>query len=105
MILQPNIDERSLRDYRRRNLIFWGLFLGMVPATLLIATPLGRLFNSNWIAETIATAWFAAVAGATIWRMNFECPRCGEMFYTKKWIFRQPFTRKCVHCEFRPAAK
>ena len=104
MVLQSMIGEEPLRDYRRRNLIFWGLFLSFIPATLLIAAPLGRMFNSNLTAELIATAWFAGIAAAAIWRLNFECPRCGEKFYSKNW-YKQPLTRKCVHCEFRPAAK
>jgi ribosomal protein S27AE len=104
MVLQPVIDDESRRDYRRRNLIFWGLFLSFIPATLLIDATLGRLINPTWAAELITTAWFAGVIATGIWRLNFECPRCGKKFYTKHW-FRQPFTTKCVHCHFRPADK
>lgn len=92
----------SLREYRKRNLVFWGLFLGFLPGVLIIAIPLGRRLNSNQVAGTIIVVWFIAALIAAVWRLSWKCPRCSKSFYSK-WWYNNAFTTKCVNCGFRPA--
>ena len=92
--------KEALREYRKRNVVFWVLFLGWVPVIMLVAIPLGRMLNSNVVTETLITAWFMGVVAATIWRLRWECPRCSKPFYTK-W-YHNAFATKCVYCGYRP---
>ena len=94
--------QEALQKYRRRNFIFWGLFLSLFPGFVFLAPSLARLLNSNAAGSMIMTVWFIAAFVAGIWRGNYQCPRCSKRFYYK-WWYKDAFTTKCVHCGFRPA--
>ena len=95
-------EKTAAREYYKRNIVFWGLFLSYVPLMIFILIPLVRTFNSRNAAGMLAMFFFAGVGAAAIWRNNWRCPRCGERFY-RKWLYTNSFSTKCVHCGFRPA--
>ena len=95
--------KEELREYRTRNLVFWGLFLGLIPSVLLIAIPLGKQLNSDRVAGAVLVGWLFATFAAAIWRLRWKCPRCNKSFYSK-WWYNNAFTTKCVNCGYRPAA-
>ncbi|HEY2961386.1 MAG TPA: hypothetical protein VGJ37_03165 [Pyrinomonadaceae bacterium] len=95
-------EKMAVREYYKRNVVFWALFVSYVPAMLFIGIPLSRLFRSENGAGIIATALFACIVAAALWRINWRCPRCDEMFY-RKWWYSNAFSTRCVHCGFRPA--
>lgn len=93
--------REALREYRKRNFVFWSLFLGWLPAVLLIALPLGRVLNSDRVAQAVIAVWFIALVAAAIWRLSWECPRCDKSFY-HKWWYNNAFARRCVNCGYKP---
>jgi hypothetical protein len=93
--------KEALQEYRKRNLVFWSLFLGLVPVVVFVAVPLGRWLNSDSVAQIVATAGFMAIVAAGIWRENWKCPRCNQNFY-RKWWYKNAFAMRCVNCGYRP---
>jgi ribosomal protein S27AE len=101
-VTTQQINKReALHEYRKRNLVFFVLFLGWVPFGVCVVGPLGRYFNSEGLARALVTVWFMAIAASAIWRLNWICPRCGKKFYTK-WWYKNVATLKCVNCGYRP---
>jgi predicted RNA-binding Zn-ribbon protein involved in translation (DUF1610 family) len=92
----------AVREYYKRNLIFFALFLGYVPG-LLVTSMLARLLHLEKAVGVVSFVWFCSVVIAAVWRTNWPCPNCGNTFY-RKWWYRQSLATKCVHCGFRPAA-
>jgi len=100
-VTTQQINKReSLIEYRKRNLVFWGLFVLWIPYGVLVVGPLGRYFNSEVLAGTLVTLWFIAIFVAGIWRLNWICPRCNKKFYTK-WWYKNTFAMRCVYCGYR----
>lgn len=97
-----NAEHTAAREYYKRNLVFWVLFIGWLPVMVFIVIPVARVLNFPNAANGLALIFFAAVMAAGIWRANWNCPRCGERFY-RKWWYTNSFSTKCVHCGFRPA--
>lgn len=93
--------KEAHREYRKRNLVFFVLFLGWIPFVSLVAIPLGRQLNSDWLAETMSVSWFCGVIAAAIWRLNWRCPRCDKKFYTK-WWYKNAVAMRCVNCSYKP---
>ena len=93
--------KEELQEYRKRNILFWVLFLGFIPAAVFVALPLGRLLNSNGVAEVLIAGWFMGVVAAAIWRLNWTCPRCNKNFY-RRWWYKNAFAIRCVNCGYRP---
>src|SRR5689334_22677848 len=93
--------KEVLREYRTRNIVFWSLFLGWIPVVLFVAVPLGRRLNSDSVSQIVTAGWFMAVIAATIWRLNWACPRCNKNFY-RKWWYNNALTMRCVNCGYRP---
>jgi predicted ABC-type exoprotein transport system permease subunit len=93
--------QEAFREYRKRNLVFWSLFLGFIPVVVFLAVPLGRRLNSEGVAQIVSAVWFMVVVAAGIWRLNWECPRCGKNFY-RKWWYKNAFAMRCVNCGYRP---
>ncbi|HEU4714985.1 MAG TPA: hypothetical protein VFS76_25720 [Pyrinomonadaceae bacterium] len=92
--------ELAWREFLKRNLVFWGLFVGFVPGMVLISE-VGRKYGVSEAFGFAGFAWMAAVIVAAIWRMSWKCPRCRKRFYYK-WWYGNSFALKCVHCGFRP---
>lgn len=99
----PIDNEQAWREYMKRNLAFWGLFLGFLPGMVLIAT-VGERFGLRNAFGFAGIVWFAATIVVAIWRMSWKCPQCKKSFYYK-WWYGNSFALKCVHCGFRPTRK
>ena len=95
--------EQERREYYKRNFAFWGMFLGFIPASV-IAVELARIIESPVLSQLLVLMLFSATIAASVWRMNWRCPRCYERFYYK-WWYGQAFSTKCVHCGFRPGSR
>ena len=93
--------KEALWEYRKRNLVFVTFVVGLIPVTLFVAVPLGKLLNSNGAAQIVVTGWFMALVAAAIWRLNWTCPRCDKNFY-RKWWYKNAFAMRCVNCGYRP---
>jgi len=96
--------EKQRREYQKRNVLFWGLFAGYIPVVVIVGIPLGRVFDFKEMPGLIALAWMLAFGIVGIYRTMWKCPRCHKRFYYK-WWYHNAFTRKCLHCGFRPAEK
>jgi len=94
--------QKPIAEYRKRNLIFWGLLLGYIPAVLIIGIPLGQLLKFKEIPGLLALIWMLSFAVASGLASDVEVPRCHNRFYYK-WWYHNSFATKCVHCRFRPS--
>ena len=93
--------KEAEREYRKRNVVFFALFLGWIPFSVFIAVPLGKELNADWLSETLIFGWFLAIFVSAIWRLNWECPRCNKSFY-KKWWYNNAAAMRCVNCGYKP---
>ena len=95
-------DESSYRaqwlEYRRRNILFWTVWLTYIPGVLLIGVPLSRMFHSNNVVFVVAVIWMVAFVITGNYRSFWKCPRCHKPFF-HKWWYHNTFARKCVHCK------
>jgi len=84
------------RDFRRRRMIFWAVFLGYVPCVLalffVVGLPVASLteVKSDYFFYAIALCWMAAFLVTSIRAAHFPCPRCGKRFFAT-WWYRNPF--------------
>ncbi len=93
--------EEARREYIKRNVVFFGAFLGYVPA-FVVFFKVGNWLGFSPLAPVVAsTGWFLALIVASAWRTGWRCPRCDKRFYYKWWYAHQ-FSMKCVHCGLRP---
>ena len=97
--------EAALAEIRRRRRQIWALWLGYIPAMVLLAIPIRLLVpvHSQETALMIAAlAWMALFAGATVRVGWVRCPRCGERFHERrKWgigLWHNPWSRRCLNC-------
>ena len=91
--------QRSWRDLRRRELLFWFFVLSYVPGILLIIV-LVNVFEHDLpehLGMYFSGAWLAGFAGASFHRQNFRCPRCHQFFF-RRFMFVDPESRSCVNC-------
>jgi endogenous inhibitor of DNA gyrase (YacG/DUF329 family) len=92
------------RDFRRRRMIFCAVFLGYMPGVLalffVVGLPLASLteVKSDYFFYAIALCWMAALLVTSIRAAHFPCPGCGKRFFATWWS-RNPFARKCLHCD------
>ncbi len=90
----------SWRDYRRRRITFWIVFLGGGPFVVLVGAAVTRLSPSS--AGVVATwvVWAACFAVSSNRLLRWRCPRCGERFF---WAGPIHFglARRCMHCGLR----
>jgi hypothetical protein len=92
--------------YRLSSRAFWILFLSFVPGVAIINRIFRLASNGHGIVIfVVAIAWMIAFAVAGYKKGNFQCPRCGELFFRKfddrlwrrDWVYN-PFARRCLHC-------
>jgi len=95
------LEANYLREYRKRNLVFFGLFIGYMPGLALIGGGLNRFFGVQKWLGWVALVWLVTWMIAGAWRMDWNCPRCHKKFY-RKWWMGNAFALRCVHCRFRP---
>ena len=88
--------QENWRRYKRVRNLFWVLFLGLLPALLMILVALGSSFESPGL--VIAAAWFVLflVVGNRVSR--WRCPRCGKIFAGAWWYNKGFAARRCEHC-------
>ena len=90
--------QRSWRDLRRRELLFWFFVLSYVPGILLIIV-IANIFEHDLpehMGMYFSGAWLAGFAGASFHRQNFRCPRCHQFFF-RRFMFVDPESRSCVN--------
>jgi hypothetical protein len=102
------------RQYRQWSRTFWIVFLLYLPALALVSKVLGPIRGRGTVIFCAAAIWMLAFAISGYRKSNFQCPRCGEMFFRKfddrPWRMawqHNPFARKCMHCglpKWAPAA-
>src|SRR5438270_2757829 len=85
-------------EYRKRNRLFWFVFLTYIPAVLLIGLPLSWLFHSKLVAGIVAIMWAVAFMVTGNYRSYWKCPRCHKPFF-QKWWYHHAFVERCVHCK------
>jgi hypothetical protein len=91
------------RDYRKRAIIFWVIFLSYLPGVGVIFLMIGPSLAA-WtgikldnVGLMIALCWMIAFAIAGFRLSLFRCPRCGNSFSWGSW-HTNIFARKCLHC-------
>jgi hypothetical protein len=99
MSLHQTDYDAQWADLRLRDRLFWFIFLSYMPGVAFI-TYLVHLAWPDFIDRVgfiVAIPWMAAFLVAGIYRMSFNCPRCGKKFF-HSWRWSNSFARKCVHC-------
>jgi len=102
MSTRPDYSD-AWRDYRRRRLVFWAVFLGYVPGVMLIlfavGLPLSALsgIKPDYFAYPVAGAWMLAFLIASVRLSWFRCPCCHKWFFATFW-YHNPLAQECVHC-------
>jgi hypothetical protein len=91
------------RDFRRRRLIYWVVFLGYVPGAFALFVGVGLPISAfigiapDYFFYAIAGSWMLAWLISGLRARLFPCPRCHKWFFAT-WWYSNPFARKCVHC-------
>ena len=93
------------RRYRRWSRAFWLVFVLYLPALALGSRALGWEPDGGGKIFFAALVWMIAFSVIGYQKSNFECPRCGELFFRKfdarpwraSWE-QNPFARRCMHC-------
>lgn len=91
--------------YRRSRGAFWILFVLFLPAMALVHRAVGSTPGGGTVIFCTALVWMVAFTVAGYRAGNFQCPRCGELFFHKfddrawrrDWA-HNPFARRCMHC-------
>jgi hypothetical protein len=66
--------RRQWQEYKRRNRIFWSIFLTYLPGVALIGFLLSRLFGSDMVFLVLAISWMVAFLIAQTYLSNWKCP-------------------------------
>lgn len=89
----------SWRDLRRRELVFYGLFLSLMPVEIVVTT-LGNdpaLPHLAWvILQTTGILWLPAWMAAGVYKNLLKCPRCGNRYSSS--VGRAVPANKCSSC-------
>jgi|SRR5579862_922003 len=91
--------DAAWRDLRRRQMLFWGLWLLFVPYSAIWLNLASQEVAIRPIG-VYALCWL--VSG--YWRMAFRCPRCKSAFlYGRTGLqgLRDAFSGRCPHCGLR----
>jgi hypothetical protein len=102
-------DERpysaAWRRYRRWSRAFWLVFVLYLPALGFGGRALGWTHGDGGAIFFAASVWMLAFLVIGYRKSNFQCPRCGELFFhrfdgrlwRRDWQ-HNPFARRCMHC-------
>jgi len=85
-------------EYRKRNKLFWLVFLTYAPGVAWIGVPLSRLLRYEYVISFVAVIWMVAVMITASYRSFWKCPRCHKSFFHKWWYYNF-FAGKCVNCK------
>ena len=93
------------RRYRRWSRAFWIVFVLYLPTLDFVSRRLGWVSDGGGKIFFAAFVWLIAFAVIGYRKSNFQCPRCGELFFHKfddrpwrrDWR-HNPFARRCMHC-------
>lgn len=96
--VQKGLYTQQWLEYRKRDTLFWIIFLGFLPGVGLIGIPLSRLLGLEELAMVVAGIWIFAFAIAANYRAFWRCPRCRKPFF-HKWWYNNFFATKCLHCK------
>lgn len=92
---------QAWKEYRKRNYIFWGAFLGFPFFGIIVSIVWEWLFSkSNWIV-LVFLPYMAFYFHAGVKRGTFKCPRCEHLFHARGnslFSFHNPYTGKCMNC-------
>ena len=88
------------REFRKRNYIFLGVFVGAIPAISVLSWLL-RLFGFERVSTSIFVPLMIVWVGVCIWRTYWTCPRCHNNFF-RKWWGTDVISMHCLHCGLRP---
>ena len=93
------------RRYRRSSRAFWFLFVLFLPSMAGVSRLPGSSHGGGIVVFVVALAWMTAFAVVGYRKWNFQCPRCGELFFHKfndrpwRMVWRHnPLARRCMHC-------
>jgi hypothetical protein len=106
--MSPQADgpySAAWRRYRLWSWAFWIVFVSYLPAMASLNRVLRPMRDSGNVIFFAALLWMVAFAVIGYQKSNFECPRCGELFFRKfddrrwrrDWL-HNPFARRCMHC-------
>ena len=92
--------ERSWRDLRRRELLFWLVVLSYLPGVLLtiLAVSLFRYDVPDQFAFWVGGGWIASYLALAFYRRGFRCPRCHD-FFLRRGRNQTSSSHTCAHCE------
>jgi hypothetical protein len=96
--MSDNIDYISAwKDYRRRRLLWFVVWLGGVPIVFAISYPLMQLLHSDLPFYIFGGGWMVLFLIVSMRLEWFKCPRCHHWFFMT-WWYHNPLSRRCVHC-------
>jgi len=98
----PQQIAAGLRTIGRRRRAAWIVFLLFLPVMGLAGVSF-RWVHSRFVAFGSCFVWMGVYALAGHRLVFTRCPRCGELFHSRR-DWRRPmgmFTRACLHCGLR----
>jgi hypothetical protein len=103
------LDESGIseawRRYRQWSRAFWIVFVLYLPVLGFVGRELRPMGGGATVIFIAATVWLVAATAIGYRKWNFQCPRCGDLFFHKfddrPWRMswqHNPFARHCMHC-------
>jgi hypothetical protein len=97
--------SNAWRSYRWWSRAFWLSFVLFLPGVASADRVLRPLPGGANATLAVVFAWMLAFLVFGYKKFNFECPRCGELFFRKfddrpyrmDWEHK-PWARRCMHC-------
>lgn len=99
----PAIHDWS--EYRRRNLIVWLVFLGLLPVVALVSMVAKFFLSENdwYVMGPVMILYLLGLAGSQTWRLDLLCPRCKKPFLVKEdapwYVFPSRSPEYCANCD------
>ena len=85
-------------EYRRRRARFFAVWFGGIPCAVLFAYFLVWLTKTAFLGWVGLAIWPVLFVLAAVDLYTFPCPRCGQPFFSTKWIGNNQFRRTCGWC-------